>query len=156
MAVYEVSAADLARKFREVEGRRPGLMVVAIRRAAAAGAEALAHVAPVGVTGQFKSKMRAIETSGGAILMDDAPYAGVIELGARPHWIGKRGLQALYEWFLYKLRLSAREAMSAAYAYRQKVAVEGQRPTYFMRKRLPTLRRILNAEIERVLKEQEA
>lgn len=153
MAVYEVSARDLARKFREVEATRSDKLVVAIRRAAAAGAEALASVAPVGVTGQFKAKLRAIETTGGAILMNDAPHAGVLELGARPHWIGKRGMQALYEWFFYKLRLSPAEAMRAAYAYRAKVARVGQRPTFFFRKRLPVLRRILGVEIETVMRE---
>lgn len=151
--IFEVSARDLARKFREVEEKRPQKLVIAIRRAAAAGAEALASVAPVGVTGQFKTKLRATDVPGGAIIVDDAPYAGVIELGARPYKMGRKGVMAVAEWFQYKLGLSASEAMRAAYAFRTKVAVEGQKPTYFFRKRLPVLRRILGAEIERVLKE---
>lgn len=151
--VYEVSAADLARKFREIESKRPQKLVVAIRRGAAAGAEALAHVAPVGVTGLFKTKLRAVETTGGAVIIDDAPYAGIIELGARPHWIGKKGIQAIRDWFMFKLGLSADEALRAAFAMRHKIATEGQRPTYFFRKRLPVLRRILAAEVERALKE---
>lgn len=151
--IFEVTARELAVKFREVEARRPKKLVIALRRAAAAGAEALAHVAPVGVTAQFKTKLRAIETTGGAILMDDAPYAGIIELGARPFTMGKRGVLAVYEWFLYKLRLSPQEAMSAAWAFRAKVAREGMRPTYFFRKRLGVLKRILGAEIRAVLEE---
>jgi hypothetical protein len=147
--VYEISARDLGRRFREVEQRRPEELRDAIRRAAAAGAEALAHVAPVGITGQFKSKLRAIPTEHGAVIQDDAPYAGIIELGARPHWAP---VQPLYEWFKYKLGLDSKEGWHAAYAFQRKLAREGQRPTFFFRRRLGTLRRILVAEVEAALR----
>lgn len=150
MAVYEVSEKDLARKFREIEQRRPAVLVTAIRRAAAAGAEALASVAPVGVTGQFKARWRFVEQPAGAYIVNDSPYAGILELGARPH---RPPVGPLIEWFRLKLGLSAAEAARAGYALAAKIAREGQRPTYFVRKRLPVLRRILGAEIERALKE---
>jgi hypothetical protein len=147
---FDISARDLPRRFREVEQRRPQTLVHAIQRAAAAGAEALAHVAPVGITGQFKTKLRAVNHEHGATIVNDAPYAGIVELGARPHWAP---VQPLYEWFKYKVGLEPKEAWQAAYGLQRRIAREGQRPTFFFRKRLHVLRRILRAEIEAALRE---
>jgi hypothetical protein len=148
--VFEVSAKDLARRFREIEEKRPEAIVRAIRNAATAGAEALATVAPVGVSGQFKTKLRAENHEHGAAIVDDAPYAGIIELGARPHWAP---LRPLFEWFRYKLALADNDAWRAAHALQQRIASVGQKPTYFFRKRLRVLRKILREEVERALKE---
>lgn len=144
MQSINVTPRQLATILREFEGTRPDRVQAVLLKAAWAGAEALASVAPVGVTGQFKTRIRAEKTGRGSRIVLDAPYAGIIELGARPH---TPPLAPLYEWFMRKVGLSSSEAYKAARGLQQKIKRFGQAPTYFVRRRLSVLRRILAAEI---------
>lgn len=148
---YESDLDGFADLFRRVEGERPESITLAVRAAAFAGAQALAQVAPVGVHGHFKAAMRAEPTATGAEIVNDAPYAGIIEAGARPHSISATGMESIIEWFRLKVGMTLSEATSAAWGYRAKVRVNGQRPQWVVKKRLPLLKRILAAEINREL-----
>lgn len=60
----------------------------------------LVRVSPVD-TGQFKNSWRVIESTGttlGIRVDNDAPHAGIIELGARPHKVNREGIEALTLW----------------------------------------------------------
>lgn len=111
-----------------------------------------------------------------AELINDAPHAGIVELGARPHKVSAEGWAALYEWVrrhpaLYgrkraKTKVSGTVAQLAAmgpfkgldpeissitWAIVKKINREGQKPTYFVLKSMDALRAALIAEVERQL-----
>jgi hypothetical protein len=149
----------------------------AILEAAALGAELVARDAPVD-TGRLKQsvRLRRKGASGHPEVVADAPYAGVVEAGSRPHWAP---LQPLVKWVrrhvqgaakaagirvpakvgLYKGR-SARawaaynrrsrirsayvgEILAMARGVQLKIAHKGTRPTWFTRKNLPRMGKIL-------------
>jgi hypothetical protein len=51
------------------------------------------------------------------------------------------------------LALDDNDAWRAAHALQQRIAAVGQKPTFFFRKRLGVLRKILREEVERTLRE---
>lgn len=53
------------------------------------------------------------------------PSALFLELGTRPHWVGKKGREALGAWAVERLGVSKDEAPSVAYAIATKIAREG-------------------------------
>jgi len=93
-----------------------------------------------------------------AELVNDAPHAGSVEMGARPHPVSSEGIAALHAWVWRhrnyfdigtKGRDAKKEALGIAYAIAKKIRVKGQKPTYFVRDKLPTFFRITAAEINR-------
>jgi hypothetical protein len=142
---YDLAARDFAKKFREVEERRPLAVARGMLSAALLGAEVLARAAPKDLKMLARS-IRGTQESKGAQITIDAPYAGIVELGSRPHWAP---IRPLLEWA--KRHATARDAMAFAHALQQKIAREGTAPTYFVRRSLPALRKILKLEVEREL-----
>lgn len=54
-------------------------------------------------TGRLKGGWQSVPTAKGVLVFDDAPYAGVVERGARPHGVNEEGRQAIREWIRRKL-----------------------------------------------------
>lgn len=113
-------------------------------------------------TGQFKAswrvqknsaaigtKARAARAVAGVELVNSAPHAGIVELGARPHSVNREGIENLTLWARRVLGLSPEEARSAAFAIAAKFRREGQKPTFMVRDSLPKLRVILGKEVDR-------
>lgn len=111
-----------------------------------------------------------------AELLNDAPHAGIVELGARPHKVNAEGWQAIYEWVrrhpdLYgqsrpRKKVSASTAQQAAlgpfkgldpeitsitWAIVKKIERFGQKPTFFVLNSLDLLQQALVKEVERQL-----
>lgn len=123
------------------------------------GAEILASAAPVDA-GILKSSIHVEAASDGARIVIDAPHAGIVELGSRPHM---PPLQPLIDWVkrhgkglgLGRTRVrdargrftASPEVVAFARGLQQKIAREGTKPTYFVRKSLPKLARSFAAEI---------
>lgn len=99
---------------------KPGQLGATIRKGAVANQKAvqqgvavaaqrtvahLKRISPV-YDGLFKNAWKVI-TSGrlGAFITNDAPYAGVIEAGARPHGVSAEGREAIREWVRKKVTL---------------------------------------------------
>lgn len=129
--------------------------------------------------GEYKSAWEIRRTTGGhPHLANDAPYAGVIELGARPHW---PPFAPIYEWALRKagdlalggmfkigsqaFRKDAEgflnyrgqrsldqddrdEVYRFARAVQAKIAREGSPPRYIMRNRLDDAQRFLAEAVQ--------
>jgi len=80
---------------------------IGINRAAARGRTILVRKTPVD-QGQLKAswKLKLHKPSGGARVgtgmvaenINDAPHAGIVEGGARPHRVNQEGWMAIYEW----------------------------------------------------------
>lgn len=83
-------------------------------------------------------------------LVNDTPYAGVIELGRRPM---RRGppLAPILGWVQRKLGLSGPEADRVAYAVRMKIHVRGTPPYHIMGQTRAKLVVWFRSEYERML-----
>ena len=84
----------------------------------------------------YRVKMR------GAVLFNDAPYAAVVELGARPHSVSMEGIENIKMWAMEKYGYSEKEATNVAFGYAKRLKKEGQKPTYFVENEKPELMRI--------------
>lgn len=113
-----------------------------------------------------------------AELINDAPMAGVVELGARPHPVSQAGLEAIAAWVLRKGLVtstgtalfsgpsqygqgrrrfqgkSAEEAAAMAIAQRiaWKLRTQGQKPTFFVANELDTLGDIAHEEVGKAVR----
>jgi len=143
--VFEINERELAAKFREIESKRPDAIKRGIASAVLASAEVVARAAPKDL-GTLKQSVRGVVQSPGGYVVVDAPHAGIVEMGSRPHWTA---LKNLIPWCVR--HSSPEEGVRFARALQQKIAREGTKPTYFMRKTIPLQRRILKAEVEREL-----
>ena len=59
------------------------------------------------------------------VVSSSQPNALFLELGTRPHWVGKTGREALGAWAIKRLGVSKKEAPRVAYAIARKIAREG-------------------------------
>lgn len=143
--VYEVSERDLMKKFRAIEEKRPAAVVRGIVSAVLLGAEVVARAEPKDL-GILKQSTRGVPQSTGGYILVDAPHAGIVEMGSRPHWAPIRPLIA---WAKRHGAATDSDAYRMAKAVQVKISRVGTAPTYFMRKSLPKLKRILAAEIDR-------
>ena len=126
--------------------------------------------------GQLRASWKVKAAKWVAELINDAPHAGIVELGARPHKVSAEGWQAIYEWVrrhpdLYgekkaRTKVSATLAQQATLgafkgldpeitaittAIVKKLEKFGQKPTFFVRDNLESLHKALIAEVERQL-----
>ena len=123
--------------------------------------------------GLFAAAWKIRDEAGAVILYNDAPYAGILERGARPHGVSKEGQAAIRAWVIRKgvlfvegkrgpVRVTSRNADrytkavdSAVWAIVMKLKKEGQKPLWVVRKRLPTFQRYvkeeLTAELDKLL-----
>lgn len=116
----------------------------------------------------------------GAQVYSDVPYAGIIELGARPHKVSRAGIEAIAGWVKRKMmapkgpiherigkggkvtrrmprgKTSDEEAISIAYAIAKKIEREGQKPMYLVRGELPFAEKYLAQEVDRILSQRAA
>ena len=91
------------------------------------------------------------ESGAAATVYSDAPYAGVVELGARPHAVSLDGRQSIARWAMRKLGLDEKEAERAAFAIAKKLELVGQKPRYLVRDCLPDAKRYFAEELVRVM-----
>ena len=101
--------------------------------------------------GILKNSIRAERTADGATTTIDAPHAGVIELGARPHPIGKAVRDLIAAWAMRKLGVDEETAQKIAWGVGHKLATEGQKPTYVVRDSMPAAQRFFAQELVRIL-----
>lgn len=98
-----------------------------------------------------------------AVLMNDAPHAGIVEMGARPHKVSPEGWWAIYEWVERHFpEASDEDGMVDAYGHDpgfsritwaivRKIGREGQKPTHFVRNKLPTFTAQVTQEVGRAM-----
>jgi len=164
-------------------------------RGAARGKALLARVSPTDL-GQLRSSWEIKRTGMGisgtaaaftrsgtlAVLQNNAPHAGIVELGARPHPVSWEGFEAIYFWVYRhrhyfgmvtksgrRKRVDAKgwqssgrsggevweenpEIASIARGIIWKLAREGQKPTYFVQSKLDFLQDYVAIEFVRLLK----
>lgn len=105
-----------------------------------------------------------------AEIHNDAPYAGIVEMGARPHPVSEAGQLAIFEWvkrhfyyfagrdrhaFLKRRKFTGvidTEAKEIAGAIVWRIRHYGQKPTYFVRDSRGALTKLAGYEINRALR----
>ena len=80
---------------------------------------------------------------------NDAPYAGVIERGARPHGVSPEGQEAILEWAARKF--GPDDAHRIAGAVIGKLKQHGQKGLFLVRDNLPEFTIYLQEELEKLL-----
>lgn len=170
MATFQITADKVSRELRRRARGAKREILRGIRSAAVRGRTEIVgrtNEADKVYLGHFKNAWRILSLGGdkGWELVNDAPHAGIVERGARPHKVGMAAVEAIREWVRRKgLRVSvgggkprALTASEAAddpvvnqmtWAIVQKIEREGQRPTFLVRDALPTLLRQLQEEVE--------
>lgn len=110
--------------------------------------------------GQYRASWRVVRDGATATIVNDAPHAGIIELGARPHKVSPEGVEAIREWVRLKvLGYSIADANSNAetdqitWGIVRRLAKYGQRGTFIVRDALPELNRFVGVEINRAMRE---
>lgn len=65
-------------------------------------------------------------------LYNDAPHAGVIEVGAPPHKVSQAGFHKITRWAVTKLGLSDRDARAVAMSVVKRIGIIGQPAKLFV------------------------
>lgn len=138
-------APELQRRFRGIRT----LAKKAIRVGAARGRGILAHKTPVDL-GQMKSAWRVNRLT--MEIINDAPHAGIIEGGARPHKVNAAGRRALVRWAMRQLGVDEKTANAVAAGTIKKLEREGQKGKFIVRDSMGKLRREVAKEMERQLR----
>jgi hypothetical protein len=113
--------------------------------------------------GAYRASWQVENTEDGAILFSDAPHAAFIEYGTRPHM---PPLLPILRWVQRKrlagkrrprgedaARSRARQELAIANAIRITIAKRGTKPLKVLERSLPEITKILNAEIDKALRE---
>lgn len=89
----------------------------------------------------------------GARIRNDAPHAGVIEAGARPHGISPEGMESLTQWAQRQRGVNLKAARAMAWSIAQRIKREGQEGHWIARNYVTReAPGHLRAEIDRALK----
>lgn len=182
VATVQCTAEELAFQYQAHEQELKHQIRVAALDAAYATLRPVARATPVDL-GEMKNAWTVREGPGevAAELRNDAPHAGIVELGARPHW---PPFEPIFEWALrhagdlalggvvkigsqafrksksgnlfYKGQSSlddddVEEVRRFAYALCAKIAREGQKPTHLMLKHLPFAQRAWQRALDEYL-----
>jgi len=144
-------ARDINKRMRELPR--------SIRRSLVAGAHRgralLSKRTPTDL-GQMRNSWRVVVTKDNQniILINDAPHAGIIEEGARPHNVNFEGRLAIERWAMRQLGVDRKIAAAVTEGIVNKLQRHGQKGHYIVRDALPTMRLLAKKEVERRLKVQ--
>lgn len=157
MIVRTIGPGQVAGMLRRTQAVIEHEQKLAVLEAAALGAELLSREVPVD-TGRLKQsfRMRRKGASGHPEVVAEAPHAGIIEAGARPHWAP---LTPLVRWVRRHAsafgietggrdrrgRFASAGVVRVARAIQRKIATRGSKPRWYVRNNLPRLGLILRA-----------
>lgn len=134
------------------EGERIRQAVKLAVRAAANKLKAylVRQVDKLGITyqGVYKGGFRVTDNG----VHNDAPHAGLVERGARPHKVSKEGREAIKKWAMIKLGLAEPEAEEASWGIAKTIEKVGQEGYYVMRDALPMATQFYKEELQRILR----
>lgn len=156
MLAVSQSPIDIGKLPRELAAREKAIksaIARGIRNGIRRGRTLLVQRTPVD-TGLLKASWRdsgvRIEPGGGlmAELWNDAPHAGIVEEGARPHSVSAAGRQAIYEWARRHFPGAGDRAWkSITWAICKRLRERGQPGKFFIRDSRVELARLMVDEI---------
>ena len=149
MANIELKASELGRVLRERLKHDAGLVQRASLDAAHRGvamAVKQTNLAGITDTGFFKRSWKVARDSDGASVVNDAPYASIIEFGRTPGSTPPP-LAPILQWVLRKLNVEPEEAEDVARAIQISIGRNGTPPKFILRSIRPALGRVFLKEI---------
>jgi hypothetical protein len=171
------TAAELPALFRRLETERLERVQSQLFEAAQAGVPIVARAAPVD-TGELRRSVHAVRVSEAeSRLVVDSPVAGIVEVGSRPHWaplgpilawvrrhrmafglkrpriIRMGHFQRALRGVGFAVTTPDLEAIRVARAIQASIAKNGTRPRWFVRSSLPKLRKILDAQVKKAIRD---
>lgn len=148
------TAKGMAREIRRMKGDTKKAVMRGLRNAARASIAILVQRTPSD-TGQLKASWKHTGSRRGRNtheVYNEAPHAGIVEEGARPHAVSYEGRRALYEWASRKFSGKTEKELNAIVeGIAWKLLHHGQKPTYFVKDALPLLRRVSTEEVVRAV-----
>jgi len=171
----QLTPEQVAGKVRENNAKARGAIHKGQWRAAERARTFLVRATPKVDTGQLKASWR-VDRGATIQLVNHAPHAGIIEAGARPHKVSMEGFYAIFRWAkrhgaggprgggpkpIYRADVSyingmpfapedvpaARLAMGIV----RKLAKEGQKPTWYVKKSMKTIQAMTVQEVAKAL-----
>lgn len=101
--------------------------------------------------GPYRQGFRIVVAGEKLSVVNDLPYARLIEFGRRPGPVSAEGIRRLTIWVERKGMASGKEARSVAFAVATKIKREGFKPRYVVTKALKSAKGSMRAEIEAAL-----
>jgi len=144
--VVQMTVGQLQEQLKKDGKDLPEVALRALRGGARHGEQFLASESPVDL-GAYKAAWRTEDVADGAHLNNTAPYAGVIEDGARPHEVSKGTIAAVAAW---AERHGFENAWAFAVSWAKKVAAVGIPARNIVRDRLGRLRGFVGEEFGRM------
>jgi hypothetical protein len=96
----------------------------------------------------MKNAWRVVQVDDGAHLLNDAPYAGIIEKGARPHTVSAEGRANIQRWVKRKLQIADdKEAEGIAWAIVKKIEKTGYKGTFAIQNSMEEFRQFAAEEV---------
>lgn len=172
-AVIKTTAQKVPKQVRLRNAAAKRVCRRALIRAAHRGRAVMVRVTPAD-QGQLKNswKVRASKGTGigggrlAATLSNDAPHAGIVEGGARPHPVSNEGIAALHAWvwrnrknFGFTTRSGRAQSgkgakaatLGIAYAIANRIKRHGQEPTFFVKDSMPVLQKQAAREVAKAI-----
>lgn len=176
-SIVRTTPSELMKKLQKNRKATRRAVSIGLLRGAHRGKSLMTRNTPVD-QGQLKASWRVRKPVGDIVkaeLINDAPHAGIVEMGARPHKVSAEGWAAIYEWvrrhfgFTTTVRSGKNKGKQSrmkkvkgdtgedpglseiTWGIVKKIEREGQLPTWFVRKRLPQLHNITIQEIVKQL-----
>ncbi len=178
----QISIEDLAKDLGERIAELPVVIKRGMQSGTMFGRSLLTKKSPTD-QGQLRNSWKLVDFPGGARgratmtqLVNEAPHAGIVERGARPHRVSQEGIEALTQWVwrnrrrfnlgrvqgpvapsriakggrkAMQRRSDLEQAKGIAFAIAWKIRHHGQKPTYFVRSSMPKISSVTRAEVVR-------
>lgn len=119
----------------------------ALQRAAEKGVDVLRSATPVDQGAMIEAWRVVVLSNGDLYIRNNAPHAGIIEAGARPHTVSEAGRLAIQDW---AERHGMENPEAAAWGIVKKIEKEGSRAHWIVRDSLEVLTDIIHEELEGV------
>lgn len=152
-----ISPKDLVPELRARTKQIPKTIAQGMLAGAHRGRTFLVRRTPVDV-GQMKNSWRVKPVLGGrrrtVELVNDAPHAGVIEAGARPHKVNAEGRAALERWAMRQLGVDENTAKAVAQGTIRKLERHGQKGHFIVRDNMDRLQKMVKQEVDKRVKKR--
>jgi hypothetical protein len=174
MARIQIKATQVGATLQAFQGKVPVAIRAGLQVAAQRGKTHLQQQSPVGVAGAYRAAWHVKRELNGWSLENDAPYAGVIERGARPHKVSAEGWAAIWLWvkrvlawqvrveradrnFYFKKRRTLEQITTdITWAIVKKIEKHGQKPRWIVRNSMPLLAKWMQHEVDRQVRQIKA
>lgn len=142
-----ISPEQLSKDLKKRIGTLPAEVRKGLLRAAHRARAVMVDKTPVD-TGAMKNAWRVVTVNDGAELINDAPYAGIIEKGARPHTVSQEGIDSIARWVKRKLQIAdEKEARGIAFAISKKLEKEGYKGNFAVQNSMEQFRQFAAEEV---------